>query len=108
MKHRIFPAFVKSQYKLNKGLYKKWIHSKAVKQFNLKMFNWKNNFSRGAQMSTDYETIRKELRRKIQSKESEMIISDEEYFYAVGQLVNYFYFRLVKQKIKTLFSKSFL
>ena len=29
-------------------------------------------------------------RRKIQSKESEMIISDEEYFYAVGQLVNYF------------------
>ena len=41
-------------------------------------------------MSTDYETIRKELRRKIQSKESEMIISDEEYFYAVGQLVNYF------------------
>lgn len=63
--------------------------SKAVKQFNLKC-SLEEYFSRGAQMSTDYETIRKELRRKIQSKESEMIISDEEYFYAVGQLVNYF------------------
>ena len=63
--------------------------SKAVKQFNLKC-SLEEYFSGGEQMSTDYESIRKELRRKIQSKETEQITSDEEYYYAVGQLVNYF------------------
>lgn len=62
---------------------------KAIKQFNLKI-SLKKYFAGGEQMGTDYETIRKELRRKIQSKETETIVSDEEYFYAVGQLVNYF------------------
>lgn len=41
-------------------------------------------------MGTDYEMIQKELKRKIQSRETETIQSDEEYYYAVGQLVNYF------------------
>lgn len=63
--------------------------SKAVKQFNLKC-SLEEYFSGGEPMSTDYESIRKELRRKIQSKETEQITSDEEYYYAVGQLVNYF------------------
>lgn len=63
--------------------------SKAVKQFNLKC-SLEEYFSGGEKMTTDYEAIRKELRRKIQSKEVERIVSDEEYYYAVGQLVNYF------------------
>ena len=63
--------------------------SKAIKQFNLKC-SLEIYFSGGNQMDTDYEVIRNELRKKIQSKEAEKIESDEEYFYAVGQLVNYF------------------
>jgi CRISPR-associated protein Csh1 len=63
--------------------------SKAVKQFNLKC-SLEEYFSGGEKMSTDYEAIQKKLRRKILSKETEVIVSDEEYYYAVGQLVNYF------------------
>lgn len=63
--------------------------SKAVKQFNLKC-SLEEYFLGGEKMSTDYEAIQKKLRRKILSKETEVIVSDEEYYYAVGQLVNYF------------------
>lgn len=51
---------------------------------------------------------RKELRRKIQSKETEQITSDEEYYYAVGQLVNYFISLSKAKDKKPSLAESFL
>ena len=63
---------------------------KAREQFNLRiaLLNYFNK--RGSNMSEKIQTIVNELDEKINSKTSCEIQSDDEYYFAVGQLANYF------------------
>ena len=61
----------------------------AQKQWNL-LFSLKEYFKGEKKMAEIYKQIRETLRIKINQKEAESIDSDEEYFYAVGQIVRYF------------------
>ena len=62
--------------------------NKAGQQFNL-MCSLEGYFG-GYNMSNKYKEIRNNIRNKINQSVDVEIKSDEEYFYAVGQLVNYF------------------
>lgn len=62
---------------------------KAQKQFNL-WYSFTIYFEGGQQMTQSYMEIKDILREKIGQKETQTIDSDKEYFFAVGQLVNYF------------------
>ena len=80
---------------------------KAGKQFNL-MCSLKEYFSGGKQMADRYSNIKDALRNKINQKETDQIKSDEEYFYAVGQLVNYFIsLNKSKEKVHSLANPFF-
>lgn len=61
---------------------------KAGQQFNL-MCSFKEYFG-GCDMADRYEKVRESLSTKINCEMNDVIDSDVEYFYAVGQLVNYF------------------
>ena len=71
---------------------------KVVQQFNL-MCSFDEYFG-GCNMADRYSEIREKLRDKINCRGEQIIESDEEYFYAVGQLVGY-YISLSKAKEKT-------
>lgn len=71
---------------------------KVVQQFNL-MCSFDEYFG-GCNMADRYSEIREKLRDKINCRGEQIIESDEEYFYAVGQLVRY-YISLSKAKEKT-------
>ncbi len=62
--------------------------NKVIMQFNF-MKSLEEYFG-GVNMADRYSEIRKNLTDKINRKEYDQIESDEEYFYAVGQLVYYF------------------
>lgn len=71
---------------------------KVTQQFNL-MCSFDEYFG-GCNMADKYSEIREKLKEKINCQEEQIIESDEEYFYAVGQLVKY-YISLSKAKEKT-------
>ena len=71
---------------------------KVVQQFNL-MCSFDEYFG-GCNMADRYSEIREKLRDKINCRGEQIIESEEEYFYAVGQLVRY-YISLSKAKEKT-------
>lgn len=62
---------------------------KAKKQFNL-LLSFEEFFEGGKEMDQTYDDIKDGLREKINQKVTQKIESKEEYYYAVGQLVNYF------------------
>lgn len=68
---------------INKGFL-----SKSKHQFNL-MCSINEYFNGGINMADKLNEIRSDLREKINSSETKYISSDEEYYFAVGQLVNY-------------------
>lgn len=72
--------------------------NKAKEQMNL-LCSFEEYFG-GGNMGARYDDIRNGLREKINSIEYSEIESDEEYFYAVGQLV-YYFISLSKTKGKT-------
>lgn len=61
----------------------------ANKQFNLR-WALKGYFEGGKDMAIIIREIKDQLRRKMDSKQDDYIVSDEEYCFAVGQLANYF------------------
>ena len=67
-------------------------------QFNL-MCSLQKYFEGGCDMSERYTEIRKNLKEKINGSGECEIETDEEYFYAVGQLV-YYFISLSKSKEK--------
>lgn len=86
---RIFIALQRINLALIKNsIINGWI-GKAQKQFNL-MCSFQNYFQGGKQMGISYAEIKNSLRVKINSKDTEKIESEKEYYYAVGQLVSYF------------------
>lgn len=59
-------------------------------------------------MADRYSNIKDALRNKINQKETDQIKSDEEYYYAVGQLVNYFIsLNKSKEKVHSLANPFF-
>ena len=79
--HKICMNMIK--YSISNGYMKK-----VGQQFNL-MCSLKGYFG-GDNMSNKYKEIRNNIRIKINQSTDVEITSDAEYFYAVGQLVNYF------------------
>lgn len=63
---------------------------KARHQFNVRMAFLEYFKGEGIKMADIIKGIRDTLRKKINSKEYESIDTDEEYYYAVGQIVRYF------------------
>lgn len=61
---------------------------KATHQFNLKI-SLKNYFEGGENMADIIHKIKEDLREKINSNQTQSIKQDDEYYFAVGQLVNY-------------------
>lgn len=72
---------------------------KASDQFNL-YYCLKNYFEEGENMPDILMEIKNKLREKINNESTEAIESDGEYYFAVGQLANYF-ISLSRTKIKT-------
>ncbi len=62
---------------------------KAQKQFNL-WYSFTVYFKGDQKMSQSYMEIKDMLREKINQTDTQIIESDKEYYFAVGQLVNYF------------------
>jgi len=62
---------------------------RARKQFNL-MYSMEKHFKGGKQMEQNYKQIKDTLRGKIDEPKTKRIETNEEYYFAVGQLVNYF------------------
>ena len=87
--NNIFPLIVRES--INKGYM-----NKAIQQFNLYL-SLKEYFEGDEKMGIDYVTIEKELFKKIDGKTKAIITSDEEYYYAIGQLVKYY---ITKNKTK--------
>ncbi|MBN7771878.1 type I-B CRISPR-associated protein Cas8b/Csh1 [Clostridium aminobutyricum] len=79
---------------------------RACEQFNL-YISLRNYFERRERMDNSILDVEK-LREKINQKETGRIESDEEYYFAVGQLANYF-LTLSRAKVRNHFlSKSIL
>lgn len=82
---------------------------KAKKQFNL--MNSFDEYFGGKDMSSKYNEIREKLKEKINqpiNSEPAAIDTDEEYFYAVGQAVNYLiYLSKAKNKAHSLANPFF-
>ncbi len=76
-----------------KNLMLHWIKnnsvSKAQKQWNLKI-SLKEYFGGEKKMGVLYQEITEKLRNKIRQKGNSAIESDEEYYFAAGQLLRYF------------------
>lgn len=63
--------------------------NKAKHQFNL-MCSINEYFNGGINMADTINQIRSDIREKINDSDTRYISSDKEYYFAVGQLVNYF------------------
>lgn len=73
-----------------KNSIEKGFYIKAMNQFNLR-YSLIEYFNEGGEKMADVIfDIKNSLRSKLSEKETERIESDNEYFFAVGQLVNYF------------------
>ncbi|QAA33498.1 type I-B CRISPR-associated protein Cas8b/Csh1 [Clostridium manihotivorum] len=66
-----------------------YMDKKACHQFNLR-WSLINYFEGGENMADIIKNLKENLKNKINSKETESIESDNEYFFAIGQLVNFF------------------
>jgi CRISPR-associated protein Csh1 len=62
---------------------------KACRQFNLR-WSLINYFEGGENMADIIQNLKSNLKNKINSDKTEYLESDSEYFFAVGQLVNFF------------------
>ena len=72
-----------------KGSIEKGYFNKAKDQFNLR-WSFENYFYGGINMADIVYDIQESLRSKINTSNTEQFTSDNEYYFAVGQLANYF------------------
>ncbi len=72
-----------------KGSVEKGYFNRAKDQFNLR-WSFKNYFYGGISMADIVYDMQESLRNKINAFNTECFTSDNEYYFAVGQLVNYF------------------
>lgn len=78
-----------SSLDLIKGSIKNGYLSKASEQFNLRV-SLKSYFEGGESMADILSKVKNSLREKINGDETAAIENDREYWFAVGQLTNYF------------------
>ena len=88
-KSGVYPVLNKITINLIKNSINKGFFIKARHQFNF-MCSIDNYFNGGLNMADTLLKIKNDLREKINSKDTEEFSSDKEYYFAVGQLVNYF------------------
>lgn len=81
--------FPKSSHELIKNSISNGHFIKAIEQFNVRD-GFITYFKGGTSMADQLNPIRKVLRKKINSTGDHSIESDLEYFYAVGQIANYY------------------
>lgn len=72
-----------------KGTIESGYYKKAKDQFNLR-WSLKSYFDGGVQMAEVIYIMQESLRKKINAEVTDKFDNDEEYYFAVGQLVNYF------------------
>ena len=72
-----------------KGTIENGYYKKAKDQFNLR-WSFKNYFNGGVDMAEIVYEMQEKLRNKINADSTGKFESDDEYYFAVGQLVNYF------------------
>lgn len=84
----VYPVLYKITINLIKNSINKGFLIKARHQFNF-MCSIDNYFNGGVNMADTLLKIKNDLREKINSKNTEKISSDKEYYFAVGQLVDY-------------------
>jgi CRISPR-associated protein Csh1 len=84
----IYSTLNKVSVSMIKNSINKGFLSKAKHQFNL-MCSINEYFNGGINMADKLNEIRSDLREKINFSETKYISSDEEYYFAVGQLINY-------------------
>lgn len=78
-----------SSLDLIKGSINKGYLQKASDQFNLRA-SFKNYFEGGDNMAEVLSEVKNSLREKINKDDTDVINSDREYYFAVGQLTSYF------------------
>ncbi|MDU3523758.1 MULTISPECIES: type I-B CRISPR-associated protein Cas8b/Csh1 [Clostridium] len=84
----VYTILNKVSLNIIKGSINKGFLSKSKHQFNL-MCSINEYFNGGINMADKLNEIRRDLREKINFSETKYISSDEEYYFAVGQLINY-------------------
>ncbi|MBC2456528.1 type I-B CRISPR-associated protein Cas8b/Csh1 [Clostridium beijerinckii] len=84
----VFPVLNKVSLSLIKGSIENGYIPKASHQFNLR-WSLINYFKGGKDMADIIHDIKDTLRVKINSKITDKLDNDDEYYFAVGQLVNY-------------------
>ncbi|WP_286947435.1 CRISPR-associated protein Cse4 [Acetobacterium sp. UBA5834] len=89
--------FPKSSLELIKNSISNGHFIKAIEQFNVRD-GFITYFKGGTSMADQLRPIRKELREKLNSTDDQSIESDLEYFYAVGQITNYYLSRSKSNK----------
>lgn len=121
----IWQLLNKVSLSLVKGSIKNGYITKGADQFNLRI-SLKEYFEGGENMADIISDVKEKLRGKISKKDTKNIESDREYFFAVGQLVNFFISRskgkkkplslanpfinakrnkLIQEKLKALYKK---
>ena len=86
----MYPVLKRVTLSLIKGSIIKGYNLKAIRQFNLR-WSLLNYFSKGEEKMADkFFSVRERLKEKIMADGSNILESDEEYYYAIGQLVSYF------------------
>ncbi|WP_042274353.1 type I-B CRISPR-associated protein Cas8b/Csh1 [[Clostridium] dakarense] len=78
----------KYSLKIIKGSILNGYITKAAEQYNLR-YSLLNYFNGGSNMGDLLKDTKNALREKINSKETQSIQSDEEYYFAIGQVANY-------------------
>lgn len=84
----VFPVLDKASLSLIKGSIENGYIPKASHQFNLR-WSLINYFNGGKDMADIIHDIKDSLRVKINSNITDKLDNDDEYYFAVGQLVNY-------------------
>lgn len=85
----VYPILNKVSVNMIKVSINKGFLNKAKHQFNL-MCSINEYFNGGINMADTINQIRSDIREKINDSDTKFISSDKEYYFAVGQLVNYF------------------
>ena len=84
----VYYILYKTALSLVKGSINKGFIKKAKHQFNL-MCSIIEYFNGGINMADTINQVRSDIREKINALETSSISSDKEYYFAVGQLINY-------------------
>lgn len=88
-KSSVWQSLDRASLSVIKGSINNGYYPKAVEQFNLRVA-LQEYFEGGEKMADILQSVKESLRQKIAEKNTGQIENDSEYFFAVGQLANFF------------------